>query len=231
VTGCETRGELVGGYVLGALEPAELDDMRRHLAECPSCGAEVDELADLPQLLDLVEPEAVPPPALRPSVEEAVLDRFTRERRHERRARRPLLSGRRIAALAAACVAALALTLALTLPGGEEDRQAYARAELTPVSGGASAWAMAYAAEVDAGTRVTLRARGLPIRQGRVYELWCVRNDGRWVSGGTFRADRNGRAQAVLTAGVRPGDYHVMVVSRRAEEGRGAPLMRGELEY
>jgi anti-sigma-K factor RskA len=231
VTGCETRGELVGGYVLGALEPAEMDGMRRHLAECPLCGAEVDELAGLPALLDLVEPEAVPPPALRASVEEAVLDRFTRERRHERRTRRPLFTGRRLAALAAACVAAVALALALVLPGGDEGQQAYARAELTPLPGRAPAWAMAYAAEVEAGTRVTLRARGLPIRRGRVYELWCVRTDGRWVSGGTFRADRDGRAQAVLTAGVRPGDYHVMVVSRRAEEGRGAPLMRGELEY
>jgi hypothetical protein len=231
VTGCETRGELVGGYILGALEPAEMDDMRRHLAECPLCGTEVDELAGLPRLLDLVEPEAVPPPAPRPAVEEAVLDRFSRERRRGARRRRPLLRPRRLAAVAAAGVAALALGLVLLWPEGGEERQAYARAELTATRGPASAWAMAYAAEVDAGTRVTLRARGLPRRSRRVYELWCVRTDGRWVSGGTFRADRHGRAQAELTAGVRPGDYHVMVVSRRAEDGRGKPLMRGELEY
>jgi anti-sigma-K factor RskA len=231
VTVCEGRGELVGGYVLGALEPNEMDDMRRHLAGCQRCGAEVDELAGLPRLLDLVQPEAVPPPAPRPAVEEAVLDRFTRERRRGRRVRRPALTPRRLAALAAACAAALALGLVLLWPGGGDERQAYARAELTAMPGQPSAWGMAYATEVDAGTRVTLRARDLPTASGRVYELWCVRTDGRWVSGGTFRADRNGRAQAELTAGVRPGDYHVMVVSHRAEDGRGAPLMRGELEY
>jgi hypothetical protein len=64
-----------------------------------------------------------------------------------------------------------------------------------------------------------------------MYELWCVRSDGHWVSGGTFRAAGDGRAEAVLTAAVRPGDYHVMVVTRHEDGKRGPALLRGELRY
>ena len=84
---------------------------------------------------------------------------------------------------------------------------------------GRRAAATAWAEDVPAGTRVRLRARGLPAGGGAMYELWCVRADGHWVSGGTFRAGRDGRAEAVLTAAVRPGDYHVMVVTRHTSEG------------
>ena len=66
-----------------------------------------------------------------------------------------------------------------------------------------------------------------------MYELWCIRADGHWVSGGTFRAASDGRAEAVLTAAVRPGDYHVMVVTRHTGMGaeHGPALLRGRLDY
>ncbi len=234
MTGCPAHGELIGGYVLGALEPAEMDEMRRHVAGCPRCGPEMRELAGLPGLLDQIEPDAAPPPVLSPEIEEAVLDRVARERRRDRpapRPRRPFLSPRRIAAAAAALAAAIALVLVLALPGGEDDRRAYARAPLAPVADGRAATGMAYASEVPEGTRVSLRARGLPAGRGALYELWCVRADGRWVSGGTFRPGRDGRAQAVLTAAVRPGDYHVMVVTTRSAGAHRRTILRGELEY
>jgi hypothetical protein len=84
----------------------------------------------------------------------------------------------------------------------------------------------AWVSEVPAGTRVRVDAWGL--REGRMYELWCIRDDGYWVSGGTFRAGADGRAEAMLTAAVSPGDYHVVVVS---PHGSKEALMRGPLEY
>ena len=36
---CPTHGALLGGYILGSLEPAEMEEMRRHVAECPYCGS------------------------------------------------------------------------------------------------------------------------------------------------------------------------------------------------
>jgi hypothetical protein len=223
---------LTGGYVLDALEPGEMDEMRRHVADCPRCGSEVRELEGLPGLLDQIGLADVPPPALAPEVEERVLDRFARERPRGKRARRPLLTPRRIAALGAACVAALVAALVLVWPSGDDGNRSYARARLAPPADASTrAIAVAYAWDVPAGTRVRLWARRLAARRGDVYELWCVRADGRWVSGGTFQPGDDGRAEAVLTAAVRPGDYHVMVVTRHRGGMPGPALLRGRLHY
>jgi anti-sigma-K factor RskA len=242
--GCPTHGALIGGYALGALEPEEMEEMRRHVAVCPQCGPEAQRLQGLPGLLDRIAPADVPPPTLSPQVEEAVLDRFARERREEgaggaseRRAgrwtRRPALLGRRPLAFAAACLIALAVALALVLPGGDEDdRAAYASVSLDPRAG-SSGSATAWLDDVPAGTRIQLEARGLPA--GSEHEVWCIRADGRWVSGGTFWPDRDGRTEAEFTAAVRAGDYHRMVVTRRpegaAEGERGPAVLDGELRY
>ncbi|MFF8950049.1 anti-sigma factor family protein [Streptomyces sp. NPDC014940] len=56
----------LGGYVLGALSPAETEGVRAHLAECGECRAEHAELAGLPALLATVsvaEAEATAAPA------------------------------------------------------------------------------------------------------------------------------------------------------------------------
>jgi Anti-sigma-K factor rskA/Putative zinc-finger len=236
VTACPTHAALLGGYVLGALEPAEMDEMRLHVADCPYCGPESRALGVLPSLLDSIDPAEVPPPAVSPSVEEAVLDRFARERaRHaEPRRRRRLALPRvpRLAALGAACLAAVVIAFVAIGDDGE-DSHAYASAKLAPVGSVQSASAVAWAEDVPAGTSVRLHARGLPARGGAMYELWCIRSDGHWVSGGTFRAMGDGRAEAVLTAAVRPGDYHVMVVTRHmgGEAKHGPALLRGQLRY
>jgi anti-sigma-K factor RskA len=244
MSGCPTYGPLIGGYALGALEPEEMEEMRRHVAVCPQCGPEAHRLEELPWLLDRIAPADVPPPTLSPQVEEAVLDRFARERREEgaggasgrqagRSTHRPALLGGRPLAVAAACLIALVVALALVLPGGDEDgTAAYATVSLDPRAGGAGA-ATAWLDEVPAGTRIRLETRGLPANAQ--YEVWCIATDGRWVSGGTFRADRDGRVEAELTAGVRPGDYHRMVVTRRpkgaGEAERGQAVLGGELRY
>jgi anti-sigma-K factor RskA len=232
VTGCPTHGPLVGGYVLGALEHGEMEEMRAHLAACPQCGPEADRLAALPGLLDRIVPADVPPPALSPAVEEAVLDRFARERRG-RRARpawAPPARLRPALPVAAAALVALLVALAVLLPsdGGDEGSSAYANVRL---SGPAGAAASADLAQVPAGTRIRLTTTGLPARTE--YELWCVRGDGRWVSGGTFWADADGSTDADLTAAVKPGDYHWMAVTKQGRErdSRGAVVLRGELRY
>ena len=225
MSGCRSDGELIGPYVLAALEPAEMDEMRGHLESCARCAAEERTLAGLPGLLDQVhadEPVATP----RPELEDAVLDRFVRERAEaaEPPGRRP----RRRPAwrpLAAAAALAVALTVAVVVAWPGDDDSAYARAELEGRGGQGVAWAAA----VDAGTRVRVRADRL--RRG-VYELWCVREDGRWINGGSFHARGDGTAAADLTAAVWPGEYHLVVVTRRSSGGeRGAEVMRGELKY
>jgi anti-sigma-K factor RskA len=249
VSGCATHGPLLGGYVLGALEPHEMEEMRAHVAVCPHCGPESDRLAALPGMLDRIVPADVPPPSLSPQVEEAVLDRFARERREEaaqraapsrprlvpRRARRssdgsgrPAAFPRGPLAVAAAGLVALVVALTLLVPGADRGG-AYASVSLDAM-GGVSASATASIREAPAGTQIWLRARGLPT--GSEYEMWCIRNDGRWVSGGTFWPDRDGRTNTYFTAAVRRGNYERMVVTRNPDGGdeRGRAVLGAQLQ-
>ena len=225
MTGCREYGDLIGPYILGALEPDEVEEMSRHLAECDRCALERRRLAGLPALLDYAQADDTIAP-LSPQLEDAVLDQFVKERA---RSARPPRRWRRIAIPATAAAAViLAVLLALVLPGG--GGRAYARAELWSPSG--QVLGNASAAKVDSGTRVLLRAHDLPVSRGAVYELWCVRKDGRWINGGSFRARGDGTAAAELTAAVSPGEYHVVVVTRRSVgDERGAEVMRGKLTY
>jgi hypothetical protein len=225
VTGCRSHGDLIGPYVLGGLEPDEMEEMREHLAECDRCAAERRRLASLPALLDSAHAQdTVATPS--PELEDAVLDRFVRERAQA--APPPRRWSRFAIPMAAALTVTLAVVLGLVLPGGGEG--AYARAELWSTSG--RVLGSASVAEVEAGTNVQLRAHDLPTTRGAVYELWCVRTDGRWINGGSFRARADGSAEAQLTAAVRPSEYHVVVITRPSVGGkRGAEVLRGKLAY
>ena len=183
-------------------------------------------LAQVPVLLDRVdEDEQVP--ALSPGLEDEVLDRFVRERAAARPRRR---RWPRLAIPAVAVAALIAGILIAVLPDGAAP--AYARADLWSMPAGGGAQGTAWAAEVMGGTRVKLQADHLPVSRGSAYELWCVRTDGHWVNGGSFRARADGTAAAELTAAVRPGDYHVVVITRHSNRGvRGAEVMRGKLSY
>jgi anti-sigma-K factor RskA len=222
VRACPTHGDQLAAYALGALEPDDAEAMRRHIETCAICREQLPSMSSLPRLLDTVDMADVPPPQPPAWLEESLLDQIARETpRHggrRGRTRRRVLAG----ALAAAATVAVAV-LAIVLSG--DDDEAYARANLGGKSG---ARAYARLEAVPAGTRVSLRARELGGVPGNRYELWCIATDGRWVSGGSFRAP-GGEAEVVLTAAVGPGDYHRLVVT---PEGRRAPkLMRGTLEY
>jgi hypothetical protein len=226
LSACRAHADDIGPFVLGALEPEEMDAIRRHLASCPACAAEARSLSRLPSLLDCAQAEdriEVLPPRL----EDEILDRFVRERASSGRRRRAWL---RLAIPAVAIAALVAGILVVAVPGGTTT--AYAHAELWSMPAGGGAAGTADVAEVPAGTRVELRADHLPVRRGSSYELWCVRSDGRWINGGSFQARADGTAAAELTAAVRPGEYHVVVITRRSSGGvRGPEVMRGKLNY
>jgi anti-sigma factor RsiW len=244
VTGCDTHGELLGGYVLDALSAEETETMRRHLMDCSACAGEYAALASLPGLLDRIEPSDVPPPVPPPALEEAVLDRWMREHRRARgleaggrgmrrgpRPKRGRQGRRRLGAVpigraAAAVLGALliaAVALALLLPDNDDP---YAHGTLAGAQGADGSFTVE---RVSTGTRVYLEADRLP---RDAYEVWCVRTDGRWISGGSFHANAAGRAAVTLTAAVAPGDYHTVIVTRGTpENGHGNEVMRGKLVY
>jgi hypothetical protein len=231
---CAECREMLGGYVLRALDPPEDHAVRAHLEACERCAAEHAELTPLPTMLDLAgSADAVPerPP---PALEEAVLDRFAREGpdRSPRRRWRPRVAlGARTslrglrsrplatavtgvalgAAVAVGAVVATGGSSSSTSPAGPR-AEAYS-ATLGPQAAASHASASAKLVTFTAGTRIHLTAHGL--RAGQVYELWCLRDDGAKVSAGTFRVDGAGRADVNLTTAATPDQYHRLAVEQR----------------
>jgi hypothetical protein len=293
---CSEVRPLIGGYVLDALEPHEDELVRQHIASCPDCAREYAELAPVPVLLGAVaDPEAAPaePPL---TLEQAVLDRFARERPRAEGATEAAGAGavtgaaeatgttaaggtpgddgttgtgettaagapagppssptgsapngwrtraarwlaRPLPAAGAAAAAAVVLTLAATgafeSGDGGGGPKVYG-AHLHAASGGAAGerpYAYARLSSLETGTRVELEASGLGAGSGAVYELWCVYPDGSKVSGGTFRADAEGRAEATMTTAARVGDYHHLTVEQRRPGKPAARVLAGDIAY
>jgi Anti-sigma-K factor rskA/Putative zinc-finger len=244
---CAECRTLIGGYVLGALEPNETEQVRVHLAACPECAAEHARLADIPTLLAVAggeEPAAERPP---PALEEAVLDRFAHEHRTARRPAAGTTLRARLfgllkplqrplpAATAGAFIAVLAAAVAIgIMPVGHSgggSQETYS-ASLSGLSVAPAAHASARLQTSSAGTHVNLKVSGLRGNPDDVYELWCVRDDGTKISAGTFRVDPRGQAIVQMTTAAVPGEYHHMSVERRSlAPGAGRPVMAGEIHY
>jgi hypothetical protein len=213
--------EDLGAFVLGALDSADAERVRAHLAECPECMEAHAEVSGLPHLLDLAvvagtdEEDPLPP-----AIEERVLDRFAREHQEPpRRLRRwrPRIALGTGGALAGAAVA-VALLLGV-LGFRHAPQRAYSQLALKPMAGApASAGATAGLRSVDGGTRVQLRVWNLPTKPGEVYELLC--SNARWTaSAGTFRTDAQGNAVVLLTTAAKRGHYDQIRVVRRSVQG------------
>jgi anti-sigma-K factor RskA len=98
-----------GAYVLGALSPAEREAFEEHLLTCAACAARVDELAELPALLDTLTEADVVAAGQSEALPDTLLPRLMRAVEGRRRRSRIVLGG--LAAVAAACVAALVVVL------------------------------------------------------------------------------------------------------------------------
>jgi anti-sigma factor RsiW len=118
---------LLGGYLLGGLDEADLDRLDAHLRDCDACREELDELAAVPELLKLL-PEAqragadgAQAPvslAARPSPEniEGLLRKMRAERTREDRTAR-------VRWLAAAAVVLIAAAIAFGVVRGSGGQQ------------------------------------------------------------------------------------------------------------
>jgi hypothetical protein len=80
---------LLGGYLLGGLDDADVDRLDSHLLHCDECRADLDRLSAVPELLRSLEnaPPLAVPPGTRPSAVriEGLLTRMRAERARERR--------------------------------------------------------------------------------------------------------------------------------------------------
>jgi anti-sigma factor RsiW len=238
---CDDLRPLLGGYVLGALEPDEAAAVREHLPNCSACSAEHASLAGLPALLDLAAPLDAPDEPLSAAFEEALLDRYARDRETTppaeptRRRRAPRLAWTRPRVAIASALVAAALTLGVTSAFDHDPtRPAATRSYVIPLRASATfpAAAQVHAhvalSRVSGGTGVHLWARGLPANPGRVYEVLCEKR-GWSASAGTFRADAKGRVEARLMTAARVGEYDSLRVVYRDGSGHTKDVLTGRL--
>ena len=216
----------LGGYVLGALEPAERADFEEHLAGCERCQAEVAELRGLPELLE----QAAPPVEVPPSLRERTFAAVERAAAQQRRRRRLRLA---LTAVAACLVLVVAFVGGYTLSrvGPFADRGRVIEFALAAPDGGA-ARATAKVRQVGDGLAITMEVSGLaPTPPGSVYECWYVgpgdslERPNR-VSAGTFTVGADGRASLRMHSAADLQRYPAMGVT--LERDRGNPARRGD---
>jgi anti-sigma factor RsiW len=209
--------EDVGAYLLGALEPAEQASFEGHLAGCPECRAEVEQLRVAADALPRsVEPFA-PPPSLKRSLMEAV-------REDARPAREPFLARlfagiRPQFALAGAAAALIvAIVVGTQLSGGNDGQRV-----VTAVIDRSRVPAATATVTVpkDRSGPAQLRVTGMPApKAGQVYEIWLKRGD-QVQPGPLFNTDRSGNG-----AGAIPDDLQgvsAVLVTREHVGGAKMP--------
>jgi anti-sigma factor RsiW len=229
--GHEHWHDATAAYLLGALDEAERTAFEEHLAGCPACREEVDELLPAAQALPgSVEPVA-PPPALKRRImaeveREASLlaaagPEADRPPAARARRRRPSL---RVPRLVPAAVAAGLLVAGIAIGVGIGKLQgAPERTVAAQVIGAPDA---TVSLEMN-GEEGRLLARELPAPpSGRVYQVWLKR-DGHAPepTAALFMPSRDGAATASVP-GSMEGIDQVMVTD---EPDGGSPQPTGDL--
>jgi hypothetical protein len=188
----ETR-DLLGPYLTGSLEPAEVRRVEEHLEACAGCREEARELRSVHErLADLADIAETPPPGLKDRVMAGVPRRATY---------------RVPAAAAAAAVLCVVAVLGALYATGVFGREAIASATLEPTDLAPRAGGELRVRENDPNARAELEVWGLP-RPGEneYYELWFGKEEGR-VSAGTFTVDAGGRGTLYMSVPEEAGDY------------------------
>jgi hypothetical protein len=184
---CRTFRELLGVYVVGAIEPGERASVDAHLSQCYECREELAALARLPALLHRVHPAEAERILLasplqsdpaEPSAEmlDSLLARVVTKRRTRR--------FRALFAAAAAVLIAVGGGVAVSEATAQHPRPKVDEATL---SKGPLVVTVRYSTSSQGGTHMSVRASGF--RQWTSCKFWVLTNGGqrllagRWMVG------------------------------------------------
>ena len=212
--------DLLGPYVMGALEPHEERKVEYHLQECASCRVEAHELRLAHEHLAVLAYNTETPP---PGLKERVVAGIPR-----REARRRIPSW--VAAVAAALCVLVVLGAVLTpdLFGGG----ALASASLSPTGRAPDAGGEVSIQDTGENMEMRLEAWGLPpCKSEQYYELWLVEGDDR-VSAGSFTVGESGQVDVRLNAPNFAGSYtEVGITAEHDKDPRASDIkmLSGEL--
>ena len=208
--GREEEADAGGVAELASLADGSLPAERRAELEAEVAASPVlaDRLAEQERAVALLrgaEDEVDAPAGLRARVE------AQRPARTARASRRLALGG-----VAVAAVAAAAIAVAVVSSGSHGARF---QAALGPTALAPGAQGDATLTKTSSGWRIHLDAVGLPrLANGRFYEAWLRNSAGALVPIGTFNEGRD----VTLWAGVSPGSFTVLTVTRERADGNQA---------
>jgi anti-sigma-K factor RskA len=204
-------------YVLGALEPAEVEPFLRHLEQCSVCRDEVDSLQGVVQALPMAAPQYPAPARLR----RRIMRDIRQEQAQRRRVRMPAWTtrwspGQWVGGLAVACTAVL-VVVALQSSTARPSVRAI-RAQVTAATGSAQL-------EVS-GTEAVLIVHHLARPgHGRVYEVWLKAPHSPPVPANVlFGVSSQGNAEVAVPRSLH-GMSLMMVTNERAG---GSPVPTGK---
>ena len=181
--GHEHWADSTGAYLLGALDDAERDGFEAHMAQCPACTAEVEQLLVAVDALPMAVPQMSAPPALGDRIMATVraeaellnaagasADRVAAPAERRRRSWVPAWLSSSPGLAVAACAAILAVGVAAGV--GLSDDGPGTRTVIAEVEAPDAEVKLV----VDEDEHSTLVASNLPAPpSGRVYQVWIKR--------------------------------------------------------
>jgi anti-sigma-K factor RskA len=222
--GHERWGDATGAYLLGALDDAERSGFQAHVANCPACRQELDELRPAVEALPVSAPPVTPPATLRSRImadveREASLLAAAGEPRATP-SRPPGRRRWRLRALpawvpAATALAALAIGLLVGRGlGGDGERTVTAALDPAQAPGAR----VTLQIRDGGGTLVGSRLPAPPA--GRVYQVWLLRPGGKPQPTTTLFTPRRDGSATASVPGSLDGVGQVLV---SAEPRGGSP--------
>ena len=212
----------LGAYVLGALEPEEAAEVRRHLTFCSSCQNELEELEKINQPLKAAPPLADPPDYLKDEIlshmrEEMKLSSSKKEQPSSK-GLRLIFPG--IAAAVLVCIVGLGTLFALQ----EQSSATTVQLVPTPALVSEEYWGVAeFHPQPSGNQQIELRLNNLdePGPHG-FYEAWFSSGE-KYISAGTFTTVGTGETRVLLTAPPEVKDYHTLLITEQSATDDTAP--------
>jgi hypothetical protein len=217
--------QLLGAYVLGALDEQEVRALDEHLASCPDCVREVEDLRAMEAFLGEVPPEAMldgPPEG-----GDLLLQRTLRQVRSERGGvarRRQFALGAAAAVVAALVLGAGVFVGKVTSPDGGMAQQTQTTApdpagtKLATFTDPVTKASMTVKVVPAAGwVRTNMSINGIP--EGEKCRIFVVAKDGSRQEAGSWVVSKKGAAEGTNLDGsalVAPADVKSVVVENYA---------------
>lgn len=217
--------QLLGAYVLGALDEQEVRALDEHLASCPDCTREVEDLRAMEAFLGEVPPEAMldgPPEG-----GDLLLQRTLRQVRSERGGvarRRQFALGAAAAVVAALVLGAGVFVGKVTSPDGGVAQQTQTTApdpagtKLATFTDPVTKASMTVKVVPAAGwVRTNMSINGIP--EGEKCRIFVVAKDGSRQEAGSWVVSKKGAAEGTNLDGsalVAPADVKSVVVENYA---------------